>query len=154
MASHVRWPAIILTPERLITIVFKMWCFLLTDLFENFGNEFTDSFLSHPAHYFSTPCCCWYAMLRFTDAELKLISDIEKYQFIENVIWAGIWMNCKSYRKVKNIFLISYDPAKPSLYMMYLDANDIYWHSVMQSFFLNSNIYTFKRKTFTITRQS
>lgn len=70
-------------------------------------------------------------MLRFTDAKLKWIS--EKYQFIENVIWEGISMYCKSYNKADNIFLMSYDPTKSSMYIIYIGANNKYGHSMMQS---------------------
>ena len=47
------------------------------------------------AHYLSTPGYSWDAMLRFTDANLKLISDIEMYQFVESTITGGISMICK-----------------------------------------------------------
>ena len=36
----------------------------------------------------------WCAMLKFTDVSLKLISDIEKYQFIESMIKNGVSMSC------------------------------------------------------------
>ena len=41
-------------------------------------NESMNSFELDPAHYLSTPGYSWYA-LRFTDVNLKSISDIEKY---------------------------------------------------------------------------
>ena len=40
-------------------------------------------------------------MLRFTDVNLKLISDIEKYQFIESTITGGN----KGYAEASNKFL-------------------------------------------------
>ena len=36
-------------------------------------------------------------MLRLTDVNLRLISDLKKYQFIENTIRSGISMICKTY---------------------------------------------------------
>ena len=44
------------------------------------------SFELDPAHYLSTSGYSWDAMLRFTNFNLKLISDIEKYQLIESTI--------------------------------------------------------------------
>lgn len=61
-------------------------------------------------------------MLRFTDGDLNFISDIKKYQFVERVIRGGIYMIYKGYAKANNKFLKSYDPNKPILYILYLDA--------------------------------
>ena len=47
----------------------------------------------------------------FTCVRLKLISDIEKYQFIESMIMGGISMILMGYAEDKNKFLKSYDPA-------------------------------------------
>ena len=47
---------------------------LLGCLFEHFTEKSINSFESDLVHYY---------LLRFTDANLKLISDVEKYQFIE-----------------------------------------------------------------------
>ena len=73
-------------------------------------------------------------MLRFTDVNLKLISDIEKYQFIESAITGGISMVCKGYAEVNNEFLKSYNANKPTSYIIYLDASNLYGHSLMQLF--------------------
>lgn len=42
-------------------------------------------------------------------------------------------MYCKSYNKADNIFLMSYDPTKSSMYIIYIGANNKYGHSMMQS---------------------
>ena len=39
-------------------------------------------------------------MLRLTYVNLKLISDIEKYQFIESTIMGGIYIISKGFTKV------------------------------------------------------
>ena len=72
-------------------------------------------------------------MLRFTDYNLKLISDIEKYQFVESMISGTISMICKGYAKGNNKSLKLYDSDKPISYILYLDANNLYGHSVVQS---------------------
>ena len=51
---------------------------LLTCMFETFRKESINSFEFDPAYYLSTPGYSWDAMLRFTDVNVKLISDIEK----------------------------------------------------------------------------
>ena len=84
------------------------------------------------AHYLSTLGYSWDAMLRFTDINSKLISDIEKYQFVESVIKCIISLICKGYAEAHNIFLKSVDANKTTSYIIYLDANDLYGHSMMQ----------------------
>lgn len=61
-----------------------------------------------------------------------LISDIEKGQFIETTIRGGISKICKGYTEINNNFLKWYDAAKPTSCIIYLDANKLYWHSMMQ----------------------
>ena len=41
-------------------------------------------------------------------------------------------MICKGYGKVNNKLLESYNTNKPALYIMYLDANTLLGHSMMQ----------------------
>ena len=48
-------------------------------------------------------------MLKFTDVNSKLISDIKKYRFVENMIRVGISMICKSYAEANNNFSKSFD---------------------------------------------
>ena len=67
-------------------------------------------------------------MLRFT----VVSSDIKKYQFIESMIRYCISTIYKGYSKPNNKFLKSHDPSKPSTYIMHLDANNLYEHSMMQ----------------------
>ena len=52
-----------------------------------------------PTHYLSTPGYTWDAMLRFTDVNLKLISDIERYQFVESTIRGGIYVILRAMMK-------------------------------------------------------
>ena len=68
---------------------------------------------------------------RFTDVNLKLISNIKKYQFFESPIRGSISMIFKGYAKANNKFLKSYDANKPTSYIIYLDANNLYGHSIM-----------------------
>ena len=71
-------------------------------------------------------------MLRFPDVNLKLISDIGKYQFVESTVRGGISMIFKGYAKVYNNLFKSYDAKKAAWYIKYLDANNLYEHYMMQ----------------------
>ena len=80
---------------------------LLACVFEFFRNESINYFELDPAHYLSNPDYSWDEILRLTDVNLKLISDIEKYQFIGNTRTGGISMICKWYAETNNKFLKS-----------------------------------------------
>ena len=74
----------------------------LASVFQKFIKESINSFELDPAHYLSTPGYSWDAMLRFTDINLKLISDSEMYQFIKTTIRGGIFMIYKGYVEANN----------------------------------------------------
>ena len=50
---------------------------LLACAFETFRKKSINSSELDPAHYLSTPGNNWNAMLKFTDVNLKLISDLK-----------------------------------------------------------------------------
>ena len=56
---------------------------LLAGVFEKFTSESLNFYKLYPFHYFSSPGLCWDAMLKITGIKLELISDIDKYLFIE-----------------------------------------------------------------------
>ena len=92
------------------------------------------SFESDPTLYLSAHVYNGDAMLRYTGVALKLISDMEKYQFIESMIMGGISMISEGYVEANNNFLKSIHPNKLTLYIKYLDANTLYGHSMIQLF--------------------
>ena len=71
-------------------------------------------------------------MLKFTDVNSKLISGIENYQYIESTIKSGISTICKSYAEANNKFLILYYKDNNPRSIMYLDAINLYRHSMLQ----------------------
>ena len=73
-------------------------------------------------------------MLTFKNINLKLISNTEKYQFIESTIRGGISMICKSYAEANYNFLKSYVTNKPTSYVLFLNTNSLYKHSTMRIF--------------------
>ena len=85
-----------------------------------------------PADYLSTPGYSWDALLRFQGVNLKLILDIEKYQFVESTIKGGIALICNGYVEANNKFLKWYDANRPPSYVIHLDANSLCGHCIMQ----------------------
>ena len=70
-------------------------------------------------------------MLNLTIVKLKLTSNIEKYQLIENIKRVGILMIFKIYNKA-NKFLKSYDPSKPSTCIINLVVDTLCGHFTIQ----------------------
>ena len=91
---------------------------LSTDVFGIFRIESINFFESDPSHYLSTPGYSWDAILGFTDGGIRGGEDIS--------------MICKGCIKANNKFQISYDPSKLSTRILYLDANDLYEHPMIQ----------------------
>ena len=65
-------------------------------------------------------------MLKMTGVKLKKISDIHKCLIIEKRLRGGISYIAKRYAKANNKYMKNYDPTKPSIYISYLDMNNLY----------------------------
>ena len=65
-------------------------------------------------------------MLKMTEIELELTSDIDMHLFIEKGMKGGISHIAKRYSKANSKYMKSYDPNKPSAYIQYVDGNNLY----------------------------
>ena len=65
-------------------------------------------------------------MLKMTKIELKLISNIHIYLFVEKEMIGGISYIAKQLSKANNKYMKPYDNSKPSKYITYLNANNWY----------------------------
>ena len=105
---------------------------LLADAFENFRTTCLRYYYIDPFHYFTSPGLSWDAMLKMTDIKLELMTDIDMFQFIEKGMPGGIsyifWQIWKAnYKYMKN-----FDERAPSMYVMYLEANNLFGWAVSQ----------------------
>ena len=105
---------------------------LLTDVFENFRKTCQQYYELDPAHYFTSPGLSWDAMLKMTNIELELISDVDMFQFIEKGMRGGISYIANRYGKANNKYMKNYNPEEASKYIMYLDANNLYGWAMSQ----------------------
>ena len=105
---------------------------LLTDVFENFRNTCMQCYGLDPCHYFTSPGLSWDAMLKMTKVKLELMTDINMYQFIEKGMRGGVFYIANRYGKANNKYMEGYDEKKPSKYIMYLDANNLYCWDMSQ----------------------
>ena len=105
---------------------------LLSDVFENFRKTCMQYYKLDPCHYFTSPGLSWDAMLKMTDIKLELMTDIDMFQFIEKGMRGGISYIANRYGKANNKYMKDYNKDKPSKYIMYLDANNLYGWAMSQ----------------------
>ena len=105
---------------------------LLTDVFENFRNTCMQYYKLDPCHYFTSPDLSWDAMLKMTNIKLELMTDKDMYQFIAKGMRGGVSYIAHRYVRANNKYMKEYDEKAPSKYVMYLDCNNLYGHSMSQ----------------------
>ena len=105
---------------------------LLADVFENFRKTCLEYYRLDPCHYFTSPGLSWDAMLKMTEVQLELITDIDMYQFVEKGMRGGISYIANRYGKANNKYMQNWNPNEPSKHIMYLDANNLYGWAMSQ----------------------
>ena len=101
-------------------------CLQLADVFENFRDICLRDYALDPAHYFSSPHFTFDAFLRYTGATMDLLSDPDQYLFVSRGIRGGLSAVSKRYSRANNRFVPGYDSSRPSVFILDLDANNLY----------------------------
>ena len=100
---------------------------LLADVFENFRDLCLKIYGLDPAYYFTCPGLAWDACLKMTDIDLELLSDPNMLLMFEKGIRGGISIISNRYGEANNKYTgRGFNENKPSKYLMYLDANNLY----------------------------
>ena len=82
---------------------------LLADVFENARQTCILDYGLDPAHYYTLPGFAFDACLKFTQQELDLFTDSEKFLFIENSIHSEISVVSHRHAKANNSLVPDYD---------------------------------------------
>ena len=106
---------------------------LLADVFENFRKTCLKHYKLDPAHYYTSPGLAWDACLKETGQQLELLYDYDMLMMFERGIRGGMTHIAKRYSEANNKYMKDYDPEKPSKYIQYLDANNLYGWAMSQS---------------------
>ena len=99
---------------------------LLADVFENFRELCLKIYKLDPVHYFTAPGLAWDACLKMTDIDLELMSDPNMLLMFEKGIRGGISIISNRHGEANNKYMKGFNKNKPSKYLMYLDANNLY----------------------------
>ena len=106
---------------------------LLADVFENFRKTCLHHYNLDPAHYYTSPGLAWDACLKETGQELQLRHDYDMLMMFEKGIRGRISHISKRYAETNNKYMDNYDFSKPTTYIQYLDANNLYGWAMSQS---------------------
>ena len=110
---------------------------LLANVFENFRNTCIKVYELDPAHFLSLPGLTWQACLKKTNIKLKLLTDYDMLLMVEEGIRDGICHSTHRHARANNKYMKNYDENKESLYIQYLDANNLYGWAISQKLPVN-----------------
>jgi len=104
---------------------------LLADVFENFRDVCMRNYSLDPAWYFTSPGLAWDAALKLTDVKLELLSDYDMVLMFKHGIRGGVSTISNRYGKANNKYM-NEKTDKPSTFITYLDANNLYGWAMSQ----------------------
>ena len=100
---------------------------LLADVFENFRKVCKKNYDLDPCWYYTAPGLAWDACLKLTGIKLELLTDLDMLLLFEKGVRGGISMISTRHGKANNKYMgEEFDETKPSMYIIYVDANNLY----------------------------
>ena len=106
---------------------------LLVDVFEEFRNICLENYNLDPAWYYTSPGLSWDALLKHSKVNLELLTDPDMLLMFEKGIRGGISMISNRHGRANNKFMKEqFDSSRPSKFVTYLDANNLYGWAMMK----------------------
>ncbi len=98
---------------------------LLSDVMENFRKLCMSNYGLDPLWYYTAPGLAWDAALKISGVVLDLLTNPNMYLMVEKGIRGGVTTITKRHAVANNKYMRAYDPNKESVYIPYLDANNL-----------------------------
>ena len=92
-----------------LLLYLKVDVLLLCDAFENFRKICKNIYNLDPCQYYTTPGLFWDAMLKTTEIELELLTDINMYNCVMKGIRGGIVQCSKRHVTANNKYVSDFD---------------------------------------------
>jgi len=107
---------------------------LLADFFEHFRRFSLENYKLDPVHYYTAPGLSFDACLKMTAVRLELLTDPDMLLFFEKGIRGGVATITNRLSTANNKYLPPeiYDATKPSTFIQYYDANNLYGWAMSQ----------------------
>ncbi|XP_039299204.1 uncharacterized protein LOC120355030 [Nilaparvata lugens] len=107
---------------------------LLAVVFESMRSTLFSSYGLDVTHFVSLAHFTWNCMLKHTKVELELLTHPDMHLMFEAGMRGGVSFIGKRYCEANNKHLPeTYDPSKPSNYLLYIDANSLYSEAMSRS---------------------
>ena len=107
---------------------------LPANVFESFTRVCLENYGLNPSHFCTAPGLAWKACLKKTGIRLELLLDPDMLLMFERGIRGGITQSVHRWAAANNPYMGSeYDKSKPTKYLQYLDANNLYGWAMSQS---------------------
>ena len=92
-----------------------------------------DNYGLDPAHFCTAPGLAWKACLKKTGVNLELLKDPDMLLMFECGIRGGITQSVHKWAIANNPYMgCEYNPLRPTNYLQYLDANNLYGWAMSQ----------------------
>ena len=106
---------------------------LLANVFESFRQVCLENYGLDPSHFYTASGLAWKACLKKTGVSLTLLLDPDMLLMFERGIRGGITQSVHRLAAANNPYMDSeYDRDKPTKYLQYLDANNLYGWAMSQ----------------------
>ena len=105
---------------------------LLANVFESFRSVCMENYGLDPVHFYTAPGLAWKACLKKTGVRLELLLDPDMLLMFERGIRGGITQSVHRWAAANNPYMEEYDKSKPTNYLQYLDANNLYGWAMSQ----------------------
>lgn len=118
--------------ERYFIYYLQKDVMLLAAVMENLIIQGRKVYDLDPSHYYSLPGYTFDSALKFSNITLELIKDTNIFEMLESAIRGGLSFAGKRYVKANNKYLADFDPEKPTSFLLYIDARNLYGHSMSE----------------------